>query len=372
MHSTITFEHVNPVDDGGHLAAELVLKAGEFVGLVDDGRIKIGNARPDHDIVTLKSGKERYRNTSKRQKEWTDRLLRNEAILGNLTLNLNPDECDYHFDEREHTLEVYEGVFDQGVDSATRSRAVIEAAKSPVQTFDLETRIAFRVTFLTEEQERRFFHHYNQVGEKVNDTVAKFVYQSNPGQAIARELMLASTHLGLDNIEVQRNTVSASSPKIAAFNTLSTAVENSWMHEPIGDVGIKEDAAYLADFWNALVQVRPEFGRLNLAERRDLRNTSVAGTALAIHGVIAVADAFYHSPDPEDFSRLSALKSSVIAEVDGKDEAVDYFSQANPVWTRNGVLVSSVAKDGTVRLNLRSSFQTRKAMADELKAKIGL
>ena len=58
-----------------------------------------------------------------------------------------------------------------------------------------------------------------------------------------------------------------------------------------------EDAQveFLVDFWNALVKVRPEFGRLSLKDRRELRGTSIAGTALSIHGAIAVADSLWRN-----------------------------------------------------------------------------
>jgi hypothetical protein len=286
----LEFENVNFVDDGGLLAAELVLRGSEIVALKNSGRLTVGNARPDHDLVTLKSGKERYRRTTKRQKDWTDELLRNEAVVGNLTFNLNPQTADFEIDEAGHRLVLLSGGFDKEIDSATRTRAIIAAAENAAQTFDLDTRFAVRVWFATHEQEKRLFHIYNQRGEKVNDTVAKFQYQATPHQRIARRLMTTSPHLGLDNVEVQSNAVSANSNKLTAFNTLSQATEAFWNHEPITEAEEAADVAYLVDFWEALVDQRPEFGRLRKEERQALRGTSVAGTAVSIHGVLALAD----------------------------------------------------------------------------------
>jgi hypothetical protein len=366
----MVFDNVNYVDDGGILAAELVMTASDIVGLADTGRLLVGNARPDHDIMTLKSGKQRYRKTAQRLKNWTEDLLRNEAVIGNLTFNLNPDATVVDIDEDNHRLEVKSGDFDQKVDSATRTRAIIAAAKNPAQTFDLTTRFAVRVWFADSEEEDKLFHVYNQVGEKVNDTVAKYQYQSTAHQRIAKLLMIGSPHLGIDNVEVQGNTVSANSHKLAAFNTLSQAVEGFWSGDPIDEAGEKADSKYLIDFWDELVTVRPEFGKLSKTERQEVRGSSMAGTALSIHGAVALADAMRRTETP--LSALRALRDAVTINEGGRERKVDYFDYDNPLWTSIGALVLSQDKAGATRKSLRMSFQTRKAVGGALVAKLGL
>jgi hypothetical protein len=367
----LEFNHVNFVDDGGLLAAEMVLTGGEIVALANSGRLRVGNARPDHDIVTLKSGKERYRRTTARQKDWTDELLSNTAVIGNLTFNLNPDETVFSVDEDGHRLVIESGGFDQEVDSATRTRSIIAAAESPAQTFDLDTRFAVRVWFANEEEEKKLFHIYNQRGERVNATVAKFQYQSTPHQRIARSLMVDSPHLGLENIEVQANAVSANSNKLTAFNTLSQAIEGFWSSDPVTEADQKEDVEFLISYWDELVANRPEFGRLNKDERQKLRGTSIAGTAVSIHGVVALADAMKVAGTP--LTELSKLKSSVIVKDEsGEESLVDFFDYENPLWTNLGILVSATDKDGNIKKTLRMSFQTRKAIGVALKAKLGI
>lgn len=367
----LAFENVNYVDDGGLLAAELIMTGADIVGLADTGRLIIGNARPDHDIVTLKSGKTRYRKTAVRLKNWTADLLANEAVIGNLTFNLNPDTTTVEIDEENHRLVVKDGNFDQNVDSATRTRAIIAAAKNPLQTFDLETRFAVRTWFATKEEEDKLFHIYNQVGEKVNDTVAKYQYQSTAHQRIAKQLMVGSPHLGMDNIEVQSNTVSANSNKLMAFNTLSQAVEGLWSNDPLDETEEKADVQYLLDFWDELVAVRPEFGRLPKDRRSALRGSSVAGAAVSIHGVIALADAMRAAKTP--LSELSKLKSTVAVAGPGHTSVqVDFFDYDNPTWVDRGILVMSQDKDGNARKTLRMSFQTRKAAGDALIDLLGI
>jgi hypothetical protein len=91
----------------------------------------------------------------------------------------------------------------------------------------------------------------------------------------------------------------------------------------------------------------------------------IAGTALSVHGLIAAADALYQqSINPALV--MPALQDPAI--VDG--ENVDYFSYDNPLWLRIGVLALAEGKDGTQRKQLRMSFPSRRAIADELKRKL--
>lgn len=82
----------------------------------------------------------------------------------------------------------------------------------------------------------------------------------------------------------------------------------------------------------------------------------MAGTALSIHGLIAVASQI-HEQKLDPASVLSRLGEPVV--VDGRH--VDYFSYQNPTWKAIGVLV-----DTKGRPQLRMSFQSRRAMAEEL------
>jgi hypothetical protein len=114
-----------------------------------------------------------------------------------------------------------------------------------------------------------------------------------------------------------------------------------------------------------LVAVRPEFGRLTTERRKQVRGSSIAGTALSVHGLIAAADALYQHGINSALV-LPMLQDPVV--VDG--EEVDYFSYDNPLWLRIGVLALAESKDGTQRKQLRMSFPSRRAIADELKRKL--
>ena len=92
----------------------------------------------------------------------------------------------------------------------------------------------------------------------------------------------------------------------------------------------------------------------------------MAGTALSIHGVIALADAMRIAGT--SLTAISGLKD----RVEVGDGSVDYFAYDNPLWTDIGTLVPSKDRDGNSRKTLRMSFQTRKAMGTALIDKLGL
>lgn len=142
-------------------------------------------------------------------------------------------------------------------------------------------------------------------------------------------------------------------------------METFWRGEPLTEAEEEAQVKFLVDFWDELVVVRPEFGRLTTERRKQVRGSSIAGAALSVHGLIAAADALYQQQiDPA--SVLPALNDTV--EVDGLK--VDYFSYENPLWLRIGVLALAETRDGSLRKQLRVSFPSRRAIADELKRKL--
>lgn len=361
----IEIHHLRQVDDAGVAHYEGAF-TGDWIEMVErEGILHLaGNIRPD-----WQDGAKPGAKTKRKVDRWTEELLKNNAVIGNLSVRLNPDEAKYDTvqdEEGDYTLRLYAGNLDTGVDSQSRFTSILAAHRSLVGTFKGSTRFAVRIWMANDELAARVGSDYNTRGDKVNDTAAKFAYQDNAVRKLARLLLESSHHLGVDNIEVLKNTVSASSSKLVAFNTLSQALENSWTSEPINSTEETAQTQFLVDFWDALVKIRPEFGRLGKSDRQALRGTSMAGTALSIHGVIAVADEVYRQ-NLDAAKVLEPLGEPVF--IGGKE--IDYLSYENPAWTKMGALVNSEDSSGNDRLTLRMSFQTRKAMAEELKRRVG-
>lgn len=361
----IEIHHLREVDDAGVKHYEGVFTGSWFEQAEANGVLELsGNIRPD-----WQSGKMGAK-TKRKVERWVEELLRNNAVMGNLSIRLDPTAAEYEIESDEDgdlTLTLWSGNFDTAVDSQSRITSILRAARNELGSFRGETKFATRIWIADDDLAARVGSDYNTRGDKVNDTAAKFAYQDNAEKRIARQLLGDSPHLGIENVEVLKNTVSASSSKLVAFNTLTQAMEAYWHGDPTNASEESHQAKFLVDFWDALVKVRPEFGRLGKTQRQALRGTSMAGTALSVHGIIAVANAVWEQ-DLDPAQVLAPLAEPVYLG----GEAVDYFSYSNPVWTKIGALVPSTDKDGVERLTLRMSFQTRKATADELMRRVGL
>jgi hypothetical protein len=321
-----------------------------------------------------------------------DPEARRAAVLGNLSIRLNPSHIENGtavLTDRDGNildladleqvqvvdLELYKGAqFDTGVDSLSRLKAAYKAEQAQPGCL-AGRRTSVRVWLVDDDKAAAVAHAYNQEGDPVNSTAAKYRHQDNPAQLLARALVDTSPHLGVRNIEVLGNSVSKNSPKLTSFNTISLAIEHNWTHTPFdaNQAELDAQAAWLVEAWKALVKVRPEFGYTSLKQRQQWRQESLAGTAVSVHGVIAVFAAIYPS---KDFSALRKLKASVplldaagepLVDGGGQARTTNLFSVDNPMWEEEGILVRG--KNG---LLTRMSFHTRRTMASILRKQVGL
>jgi hypothetical protein len=364
----LVINNVQEVDDAGKVQYETVMTGRLLIDLIETGRLKLeNNIRPDH-----KPGVRMKAKTKAKIEKWAQELCENRAVIGNLSIRLDPMHSLFEVvtgENGQQDLYIDRGDFDCAVDALSRIKAIQRASKAAAGTFDTGTRFSVRIWVATEEEAHRVASIYNTRGDKVNDTAAKYAYQETAGQRIARALMMGSSNLGLDNVEVLSNTVSASSAKLVAFNTLVQAIENYWQPEALTAADEKAHADYLIRVWDEVVKVRPEFGRVTKSARKEMRGSTIAGTAVSIYGIVAIASAMFESNEAPSASRFVALKADVRA---GNGGMVDYMSYDNDLWTKIGVLVLSEDKAGNPKKSLRMSFQTRKAMADEMLRRVGL
>jgi hypothetical protein len=363
-------EHAHIIDDGGMECFETVITDDRVVGLYQSGILNVGNPRPDHDHISLKSGKVRYRNTPARLEQWAEQLCNNEAILGNLTWNIDPTVSEFDYDPTTGHLRLLSGEL-QTPDSATRTRAIIRAANATPRTMTPGTRFAVRIWLADEEQQKRIFHFYNQMGKPVDKTVAKFNFQASPEQELAKNLMVRSKHLGVTNVETKGNRVSASSNKLCAFNTLSQAFEDFWTAHPESEEDLESQTAFVVRYWKTLVDVLPDLGVISLARRKELRpdpktgrGGSLVDKALAIHGYIGLADRIWNVYQSTESLDLHSTLEPLADE--------HFWCYDNPEWIDLTVLVKAQNKNGDEHLQLRNARQTRQAMRDALIRKVGI
>jgi hypothetical protein len=419
----ISFHDLRVVDDAGGHHLEGVVYIGELLTAFPDagddlseaGIAPVANIRPEHTLVSrkrdgttvLREGTMEVKPGKQRQKieRWTRQLIneslppeqrdpeaRRAAVLGNLSIRLHPkyiqsgeavltdrDGDVLELADLEHIqvvdLELHKDAhFDTAVDSLSRLKAAFKAERAMPGCLS-RRRTSVRVWLVDDDEAAAVAHAFNQEGDPVNATAAKYRHQDSPAQQLARALVDGSTHLGAKNIEVLSNSVSKNSPKLMSFNTISIAIEQGWTHTPFdGDEAeMKAQTEWLIRAWDALVKVRPEFGYTSLKQRQLWRHESIAGTAVSIHGLVAALSAIYPSTD---FSALSKLEANVplrdaagqpVLDGAGQPRTCDFFSPENHVWQAEGIVVQ-----GGSGLHTRMSFHTRRTMASILRRQLGL
>lgn len=379
-YTSTTFDNVLVSSDGGQEVVELAITGAEIYELYRSGKLEIGNVRPDHDIKVSKRGDESYAKTPKRLDQWAEELNHNRAIVGNLSWNIDPDDCKWDLDRDRNTLTVRSGTITTP-DSATRHRALVKAMESTPRTFDPETLFSVRCWFVPDESDDpavltwpEVFNSYNQRGKPVDSTVSKWTYQGDAVERLTHKFVLGSDHLGLDNIETKGNRVSVNSPKLAAYNTFVIAVTDTWTTDLDTTEDEDREAAWLIEFWDRLAKVRPELSNLGLSRRRQARNTSLAGAAVMIPAYLAIADRI--RVEGHDLSLLDELDDTVTLQTPGLRHAtgveIDWLDFDNPEWQDRGVVFSSITKAGEKRLKVRNSMASRRATQGALLAKVGL
>lgn len=390
-----TFDEVLFSEDGGEEVVEIVMTLKDIVDLHKTGRLHIENARPMHARKILKNGRETYVGSDDRLKHWVDELIRNKGVLGNLSWNFDPNETEVELDRKNRKLTLKSGTI-RTPDSATRHRAIIEAADAAVQTIDLNRKVSVRGWFVPRQQVddiangltfEQVFDSYNQDGKPVNATVAKFNFQRDEVAKLVRAVLEESRHLGVDNVETVQNSISKSSSKLVAYNTLHTAFEANWKIDLIDQATLDREVKWVVDAFDDLVRALPQVGKVGKVEAQKLRDSSVVRSAVVVQAYIALMCQVRDiGGSPEEY--FQKLPGSITLEADSvetvlKDgeivprfragEVVDFFSTANPLWRQTGFLLPSVdKKTGVTRMAMFNARQQRNAVTAALRRRVGL
>lgn len=341
--------------DMGHDVYDAVLDAGSIHRMWTNGLLRIDDDKQRG--VNSTNGKQVFK--KEKVDRWTEQLLRDEHVFGQLTWNYRPEESDITYDAESSTLNIGDGVATLP-DSAHRHRAIVQAVESVAKgsSFDPAMRFSVRIWRVPSGEEAKIFYGMNQEGDKADATRSKFLMQRNVGQRIARDLVRTNPYLGEQNVETVSNSLAAKNPRLLAFNTLAVACEQTF--PDVSEEELPGVVEYLSDFWSALVGARPELGIVGAHRRQEVRKTLLSGSALAMHGYIGLAKWMRDTQHPLDV--LDILS----ADADGDD----FLALDNPHWQNIGLVVPSTSKTGKTNLSTRNAIQTRRVMAEELIARV--
>jgi hypothetical protein len=136
---------------------------------------------------------------------------------------------------------------------------------------------------------------------------------------------------------------------------------------------IAKIAKTLAIFWELLVKVRPELGRLEVKERQESRRNSMVGQAVTMYGYAELMRRFLNDVENDSIENAkklwqTRLKRLVPAETyTRKGFSGDFLSRDNPIWKELGVLQTTKSGSQTVSNTRQTRDQMAAALAERLK-----
>jgi hypothetical protein len=365
MPVTTTIDSVIPTQDGptGHACYDAVVTAADINTLYQTGFLNVDYDRQrGRDTVTGKPLTD-----LEKVERWAEQLVQGKAYFGQLTWNFRPEECAVEYDEATRTLTIKSG---KGTipDSRHRHLAILKAVESRERGsgFDLQRKFSVKIYTVPASEENRLFFAMNQEGQKADATRSKWLHREGAIR-LAAKLVEKSPHLR-DNVDVVRDRLSRRNPRLCAFNTLGRAFDEYWGDKEWdeGEATFQKAVDFLMEFWDGLVKVRPELGRLKLEERQKVRDSSLSESAIALTAYVGIARKLM-----DDKLGLASLKK--LGEKDHiKGKQVDYFSRENPIWETIGVLVPVTRRDGTRHFHIRNAKEPRKIAFEKIADRLGL
>lgn len=314
--------------------------------------------------------------------EIASKLLDGERLhLSPLIWNLRPGEFEAFIDPDARKLFVYRGRIylpdghhrHQGIVKAQR---IWEEAPDEYPSFDPDRQFTVDVHFMSREEEAQFFFEKNVLGKDVDKSKSYDLTARDPLSNLAKAVIQKSPSLS-GNVNRVTDRLSGRNPQVVTLSTLHSMMEQIVGSDTaLSDARVEDLSTWLAAFYELLVEVRPELGKLELDERQAARATSMAGQAVVMHGFATLMGRFVEQVEREGLEtavaewrpRLEDLSPDKRYATEDDSFEGDLFDRENPVWREIGVLQKTRTGKDTVS-NVR---QTRANAGHLLVERVGL
>ncbi|HVS35192.1 MAG TPA: DNA sulfur modification protein DndB [Gemmataceae bacterium] len=308
----------------------------------------------------------------KRVEEMASKIIEDGLHGGALCWNLRDDLLP-RYEAATRRLLIYGNGSASLPDSVHRTHAALLALRRVLDTgvnVDVENyEFPLIIERLDDDGERVLFYEYNMLGKHANQTRSRWINNVPPPNRVATELVERSQLRG--HVEIVTNNISLNSPKVTTFNVLASSIEDEF--PDLDDESIEPVAAFIVQFFDALIRCRPEVGYLPLGKRKEVRERSIADSALAFKGYIGVAAALYERfgrHGSEDWRSYTQKLGEPYRHTDAAGQIVwegDLFSRRNPLW-QGQVLVNR----SNGKVSLLNRRETRAFMRETLLKVIAL
>jgi hypothetical protein len=278
-----------------------------------------------------------------------EKLLHGEKLFLNpLIWNLRPAHFEAYWDEAEASLFLYSGKI-YLPDSHHRQQAIVKAVKiwrsSPKEypRFSGSREFKIELYFLSREDEGNYFFDKNQRPMPTAKSKAYDLTTLDDLSLLAKKVIDATPALQ-DNVNRVTDRLTAKNPQVMTLSTLREMMKSFASNEDLDASELDGLAAIASKFYSLLANVRPELGKLDLLERRNVRDHSLADAAVMMQGYSSVMKEYSddlakfgtvrgHEMWKKKITRLAASHSYSYGTWSG-----DFFSKRNPLWRELGIV----------------------------------
>jgi hypothetical protein len=292
---------------------------------------------------------------SEKADQITDKLLSGEKLfLSPLVWNLRPGHFEAYFNHADAELYVYEGKV-YLPDSHHRHQAINKAVRifreSPREfpRFSLERQFKVELYFLAREDEGNYFFAKNQLPKPTAKSKAYDLTTIDGLSLLAKRTIDKSKSLN-ENVNRVTDRLTASNPQVMTLSTLREMMKSFASSDEVDPPELEGLSQIAADFYELLVAVRPELGKLERPQRRKVREQLVVDAAVMMHGYAALMKDY--NRDLATFGVAKAAKEwqNRLKMLSAEKEYVfrkwsgDLFDKKNPLWQALGIV--KPGKDG--------------------------
>ena len=307
-----------------------------------------------------------------------EKLLEGDRVFLNpLVWNLRPGKFQAHWNRETEDLYIYSGRI-YLPDSHHRHQGILKA----VRTFDddpqsypkFTPQMQFKVElyFLSKEDEGNYFFDKNQRPKPTAKSKAYDLTTQDDLSLLAKRVVERSEALR-GNVNRVTDKLTSSNPQVVTLSTLRQMMELLAPSDAMDETEIEGLAVVAATFYDLLARTRPELGKLDRAERQNVRRSSLVDSAVMMYGYAYLMVEFNRAIAAQGFDHAledwaDKLRRLTVPYGYGTWHG-DLFDRENPLWIGLGVLKPS---KGSNRLTLSNTGASRAQCGRALKQLMAL
>jgi DNA-sulfur modification-associated len=339
---TITAEQVADAAESQMLWTDQDVQRGikPGLGISAPRELSIGHGYPDPKIYIFDANK---------ATEIAEKLLGGERLFLNpLVWNLRPGTFEAYWEPNEAKIYFYTGKI-YLPDSHHRQQAILKAVRayrdsaSSYPKFSLSKQFKLELYFFSKEDEGNYFFAKNQLPLPTAKSRAYDLTTLDDLSLIAKKMIDKSAALK-DNVNRVTDRLTGKNPQVVTMSTLREMVKTLSTADSLDEAEIEGLAEVAARFYDLLAEVRPELGKLDPTERRNVRETLIVDAAVMMHGYASVMrdirDTFGDEGVRRAFKdwreKVDRLSKDRVYKFDSWRG--DLFEKRNPLWRQVGVV----------------------------------